>query len=107
MEIKNQGFKNKKQESVKKENEINKIFKEGKSVKGKFYICRYINNDFNYSRFCIVVNKRIGNAVARNYEKRILREFFRQSRSVITNHIDLVIIVIYKIGTVQEKKKTF
>ena len=80
--------------TAKKKTEFNKVLNEGTVLKGKFYIVGFFKNSLDYSRFGIIVSKRVsGNSVQRNYQKRILREFFRSIRSQLLFHVDIVVIV--------------
>lgn len=53
----------------------------------------YTHNRHEKSRVGITVSKRVGNAVARNRLKRIIREIFRVNRGLIHGHWDLNVIV--------------
>jgi len=67
----------------------------------------YLKNYLNVNRVGIVVKKKYGNAVFRNYEKRIIREFFRTSKSYFTDFYDLIIILHKKSDSYFEKKKDY
>lgn len=56
---------------------IAEIHRDGKSTANRLLVIRYLSNGLGRSRFCFVVSKRIGNAVARNLLKRRLREAVR------------------------------
>ena len=58
---------------------IAEIHRDGLSVANRFLVIRYLANGLDRSRFCFVVSKRIGNAVARTKVKRRLREALRSS----------------------------
>ncbi len=58
---------------VKKNSDFTKIIKSNHIVKNKYFVIYYLNNELKKSRFGISVSKKIGNAVTRNYYKRIIR----------------------------------
>jgi ribonuclease P protein component len=49
----------------------------------------YLKNDRGYSRFAVSVNRKIGNAVERNYIKRRMKEFFRINQSLLNRPHDV------------------
>lgn len=53
----------------------------------------FLNNDFPYHRFAISVNKKIDNAVQRNYIKRRMKELFRLNQHLVTSQHDFWIVV--------------
>lgn len=51
------------------------------------------HNFLDFNRLGIIVSKRnCGNAVKRNYYKRIIREFYRNNRCVICKGFDCIVI---------------
>jgi ribonuclease P protein component len=58
---------------------IAEIHRDGRSTANRLLVIRYLSNGLGRSRFCFVVSKRIGNAVARNLVKRRLREAVRST----------------------------
>ena len=46
------------------------VFVNGKTIRSRSYKCKYLENN-STSRLGIIVTKKIGNAVVRNYEKRL------------------------------------
>ncbi len=67
------------------------IHREGASLANKLLVVRFLANNLDYSRFALVVSRRVGNAVVRNRIKRRLRETLRSSP--VTPGWDAVIIV--------------
>jgi len=95
----------KKEERLKNKKDFNNIFKYGKCIKYKFYSCYYIKNIENdRSRIGIVVKKKIGNSVKRNYEKRVIKNIYRQNKNILNQNFDIVFILKYPFGTFLDKK---
>src|SRR4030042_5289038 len=103
----NHPFSFKKEEKIKKRNDFINVFKNGEIVKSKFYNCRYLKNCLNYNRVGIVISKKICNSVKRNYEKRIIREFFRQNKNKFINNYDLIFTVLKCDVDFERKKSNF
>ncbi len=83
----------KKIEVVKNNREFDNIIKNGQYKKNKEFVIYYINNDKTLNRFGISVSKKIGNAVIRNYYKRIIRNICDKSKNLYSNTKDYIIIM--------------
>ena len=83
----------KKEEVVKTNREFDEIIKDGKYQKNKEFIIYYIENGKEFSRFGISVGKKIGNAVTRNYYKRIIRNICDKNKNLYSNGKDYIIIM--------------
>ncbi len=83
----------KKEEVVKNNREFDYIIKNGKYRKNNEYVIYYIENNKEYNRFGISVSKKIGNAVTRNYYKRIIRNICDKSKNLYSNRKDYIIIM--------------
>ena len=65
--------------------------------RGKHYagdgvlVIRAVRNDLGRTRLGLSVSKKVGNAVARNKWKRIIREAFRKQQKEIPNGLDIVV----------------
>jgi len=78
--------------SLKKNHEIEKLFKDKLSVGNKFYAIYYqIITDVN-PKIAFSISKRIKTAVLRNYEKRITKEIFRNKLKSLENLKMLVVV---------------
>ena len=66
-----------KQEIIRKKQDINRIFKEGKSLSGSGMRLIVSSNDFGYDRIIIIPAKHYGRAVDRNLVRRRAKEIFR------------------------------
>lgn len=74
--------------SVKKNREFQFLFKKGESVVTNAFVCYFRQSKRRVNRLGIVTSKKIGNAVARNRSRRIIREAFRQVEPEIREKTD-------------------
>ena len=68
------------------------VRKNGKKIIGKYVIINFSKNNLDKIRFGITVSKKIGNAVLRNYIKRIFRDILRTNFKKIDFFCDIEII---------------
>ncbi|RAI79541.1 ribonuclease P protein component [Macrococcoides goetzii] len=77
---------------IKKNDDFQKVYKQGKSVANKqFIIYRLKNQENEHFRLGISVSKKIGNAVTRNRIKRAIRESFTRHKQDIIKD-DFIVI---------------
>ena len=76
---------------IKKNEEIKNIIDKSNKIVSKYFIIYYVNNDFNYNRYCISVSKKIGKANTRNLYKRRIKDIIM--KNYINNNKDYVIIL--------------
>ncbi len=90
---------------VKKNEEIQNIVNNSSKVVNKYYVVYYLKNNLSFSRFCVSVSKKIGNAVVRNKLKRQVKDIIM--KNMVTNNKDYVIILSssFKELSFEEKKK--
>ena len=71
------------------------------------YLYNIYNKENKYYRFCICVSKKLGNAVARNKNKRQIKDIIDKSNLVFSRENDYVIILRKEINNLSfdEKKK--
>ena len=53
----------------------------------------FLKNEYPFHRFAVSVNKKIGKAVLRNYQKRKVKELFRLNQHRVEKKIDFWIVV--------------
>ena len=81
----------KKEEIIKKSKEFDQIINNQKFVKDNNFIIYYCYNSKN--RFGISVGKKIGNAVTRNYHKRVIRNICDINKKLYSKTKDYIIIM--------------
>ena len=70
--------------------EFTRVYERGARLRGRFMTCFALANEVGSPRLGIAASQKIGNAVARNRAKRLVRELFR-GRKPLTG-IDIVVI---------------
>ena len=79
-------------ETLKKNYEFKKVLSKGKIVKGNFIDVYYIKKRYKQNRVGFAIQKKLGNSVARNHVKRILRESYRFFEEQIIDCFDMVFV---------------
>ncbi len=78
---------------IKKNEEFQHVFKNGKSFANRQLVIYYVKgNTQTHFRIGLSVSKKIGNAVVRNRVKRYLRQSFLELKEGIDSSFDIVII---------------
>jgi ribonuclease P protein component len=71
------------------------VFKQGRGYRRNFLYLKVKNNDLEFSRFGIIVSKKISNkAVVRNQIKRRLREAINNREEKIKKGMDIIIVAL-------------
>lgn len=82
-----------KRERLKSRSDIERIFERNRTYADDAYRVLAAANGRDFSRMAVVVRRTLGNAVARNREKRFVREIYRKARAAVVRGYDFVIIV--------------
>jgi len=75
---------------IRKRSEYQRIYAKGQKIPSKNLVLFYLVNGLERPRMGLTVSRRTGGAVQRNRTKRLLREWFRESREELPA-LDLVI----------------
>lgn len=78
--------------------EFTSVRSRGKFIHGGAFLLQVLkapnqSREAKFSRLGIIASRKVGDAVCRNRAKRVLREIFRLNRNLISDNVDLVIVV--------------
>ena len=79
-------------ESLKKNEQFQFVYKNGKSYANKYLIMYVKENGLGKNRIGISVSKKVGNSVVRHRVTRLVRESYRLHESIFNSGLDIVII---------------
>lgn len=79
-------------DSLKKNNDFQKVYKEGKSKANKYLVMYVLKNELNMNRLGIQVSKKVGNSVVRHRLTRLIRESYRLNKEMFNSGLDIVVI---------------
>jgi ribonuclease P protein component len=80
-------------ERIRKREDFERLLKSGKRYYSRQYTVIVAPSHFDHVRIGLSIGKRVGNAVCRNYEKRVCREFFRREKHWCKKGNDILIII--------------
>lgn len=84
-------------ESLKKRNDFQIVYKNGKSFANRYLVMYKKKNDTDRNRLGISVSKKVGNSVVRHRVTRLIRESYRLNEEKFEQGYDL--IVVARVGT--------
>ena len=90
---------------LKKSFEIEKLVKKRISVGNSYFVIYYNLSSIENARVAISVSKKLGDAVVRNKEKRIIREIIRHELDTIKGLDILIVEKIKSLSLSYEQKK--
>lgn len=79
-------------ESLKKNQDFRRVYKEGKSYANRYLVMYILKNDTEKNRVGISVSKKVGNSVVRHRLTRLIRESYRLNEKDFSNGLDIVVI---------------
>ena len=87
-------------ESLKKNSDFQKVYKNGKSYANKYLIMYVLENGTDHNRLGISVSKKVGNSVVRHRFTRLIRESYRLHNGIFNSGLDIVVIARQSAATV-------
>ena len=106
MSSEKEGVKFLRKERLKKKEDFVRLFQEGFRYHSKQYSLIVGRNNLNLVRLAVSIKKSVGNAVVRNYEKRVCREIFRNRKGNFKRGYDVLIIIKHPTGKFHKSKST-
>ncbi len=79
--------------SLKKNNDFQNVYKNGKSKANKYLVMYVLKNDLNINRLGISVSKKVGNSIVRHRLTRLIRESYRLNKDMFDSSLDIVVVV--------------
>ena len=79
-------------ESLKKNQDFQKVYRNGKSYANKYLVMYVLENDLQKNRIGVSVSKKVGNSVVRHRLARLIRESFRLNGDKFQSGLDIVVI---------------
>ena len=77
---------------LRKKTDFDSIYKRGKSVGDRYVVLFYRQNGLPYNRTGFLASKKVGNSVARNRARRLMRESYRQISENLAIGYDIIFI---------------
>ncbi|MEF9939675.1 MAG: ribonuclease P protein component [Clostridium sp.] len=78
--------------SIKKNNDFQKVYKTGKSYANKLLVMYVMSTESDDTRIGISVSKKVGNSIVRHHVTRLLRESYRLNKDVVKTGLDIVVV---------------
>ncbi|MFR1023747.1 MAG: ribonuclease P protein component [Roseburia intestinalis] len=79
-------------ESLKKNSDFQKVYRQGKSYANRYLVMYVLENHTEGNRLGISVSKKVGNSVIRHHLTRMIRESYRLHEDMFNNGLDIVVI---------------
>ena len=79
-------------ESLKKNSDFQKVYRQGKSYADRYLVMYVLENHTEGNRLGISVSKKVGNSVIRHHLTRLIRESYRLHEDMFNNGLDIVVI---------------
>ena len=79
-------------ESLKKNSDFQKVYREGRSYANRYLVMYTLENGTECNRIGISVSKKVGNSIVRHRLKRLIKEAYRLQEDMFHSGLDIVVI---------------
>lgn len=79
-------------DSLKKNWDFSRVYKNGKSYVNKYLVMYVLENHTDRNRIGISVSKKVGNSVVRHRVTRLIRESYRLHENIFHSGMDIVVV---------------
>jgi ribonuclease P protein component len=81
-----------KKEVLRGDRNFDRVYKKGKSAGDRYVVVFYKKNNLPYNRTGFLASKKVGNAVARNRARRLMKESVRTMKPIAKTGFDIIFI---------------
>ena len=78
-------------ESLKKNQDFQSVYRNGKSYANRLLVMYVLENNLDKNRLGISVSKKVGNSVVRHHVTRLVRESYRLQENIFNSGLDIVV----------------
>ena len=79
-------------ESLKRNSDFQRVYREGKSYANRYLVLYVLQNQTERNRLEVSVSKKVGNSVVRHRMARLIRESYRLQEDMFNSGLDMVVI---------------
>ena len=79
-------------ESLKKNQDFQSVYRNGKSSANRLLVMYVLENNLDKNRLGISVSKKVGNSVVRHHVTRLVRESYRLQENIFNSGLDIVVV---------------
>jgi ribonuclease P protein component len=72
--------------------DFDRLYRKGSKVHGRHLVIIFARNDKGYTRKAFLASKKVGNAVARNRARRLMKEAFRSVAPRVRQGYDIIFV---------------
>lgn len=96
-----------KQERIRKKSDFKRIFSSSESVGCRGAKMFFKENGLGYCRFGVTLRRHYGNAVERNYARRLVKEIFRTNKEMLSSSYDILLVLYPQSDSLESRKAQY